>query len=461
MRLAKGGNMKYFYLKYCKGQIAIIVAISLIVLIGMVGLAIDSGRGYGVKAKLSAAVDAAAIAAARGLTIGDDDAERLANAQASAQKFFNGNFPNNYLGSTPTSLNTTAVHKEDGYWQVNVSATANMPTTFMRVLGQNEINVSATGEVIRRDVDIMLVMDTSGSIGSAMTGLKNCAKNSFVSKFISGPGGDRLGLVSFASGAVLDVPINKDATRGFNKTQMNNAIDSFSSSGWTASAEGMRRALNEINAIPASYRSSLRAIVFFSDGAPNATPAVFTRTTLPPSTVTGDLESGTSGSATGRANEVYREDRRDTLRGTYTDIATLPNTGLMINLTGIPLVGYNGVRTLTVAGSPPAITNTRCNVNKAARNMVENVANTARGQNIYVHSASLGSAVNNPETSFSGGCSTNSEVGSTILKRLANSTDSTTYNAAQPTGIYVSAATIAQCDEAFSKIASEILRLTK
>ncbi|MDO9366057.1 MAG: VWA domain-containing protein [Methylotenera sp.] len=450
--------MKSFYLKYCKGQIAIIVAISLIVLIGMVGLAIDSGRGYGVKAKLSAAVDAAAIAAARGLTVGDDDAERLANAQASAQKFFNGNFPNSYLGATPTSLNTTAVHKEDGYWQVNVSATANMPTTFMRVLGQNEVNVSAAGEAIRRDVDIMLVMDTSGSIGSAMTGLKNCAKNSFVSKFISGPGGDRLGLVSFASGAVLDVPINKDATRGFNKTQMNNAIDAFTSSGWTASAEGMRRALNEINLIPASTRSSLRAIVFFSDGAPNAAPATFTRTSGSPNPVTGDLESGTSGSATGRANELYREDRRDTLRGTYTNIATLPNTGLVITgVGGVPLASYNNVRTLT--GSP--ITNTRCNVNKAARNMVENIANTSRGQSIYVHSASLGSAVNNPETSFSGGCSTNSEVGSTILKRLANSTDSTTYNAAQPTGIYVSAATIAQCDEAFSKIASEILRLTK
>lgn len=456
--------MKSHYQHHCKGQIAIIVAISLIVLIGMVGLAIDSGRGYGVKAKLSAAVDAAAIAAARGLTVGNNDAERLANAQSAAQKFFNGNFPNNYFGSTPTSLNTTAVHKSDGYWQVNVSATADMPTTFMRVLGQNLVSVAAEGETIRRDVDIMLVMDTSGSIGSAMTGLKNCAKNSFVSKFIAGPGGDRLGLVSFASGAVLDVPINKDLTRGFNKTQMNNAIDSFSSSGWTASAEGMRIALNEINAIPPSFRSSLRAIVFFSDGAPNATPATFTRTTTPVLTVFGDLESETSGSATGRASLLFREDRRDTQRGTYTDIARLPNTGFNITGVGdIPLASYNGVRTLTVSGSPATITNTRCNVNKAARNMVENAANTSRTQNIYVHVASLGTAVNNPETSFSGSptCSSNNEVGVTILKRIANSTDSTTYNAAQPTGIYVSAATIAQCDAAFSKIASEILRLTK
>lgn len=447
--------MKSVYQNYCKGQVVIIVAISLIVLIGMVGLAIDSGRGYGVKAKLSAAVDAAAIAAARALAVGANDAERLANAQIAAQKFFNGNFPNNYLGATPTALSTAAIHKPDGYWQVNVSASADMPTTFMRVLGQNLVTVTAEGETIRRDVDVMLVMDTSGSIGSAMTGLKNCAKNSFVSKFIAGPGGDRLGLVSFASGTVLDVPINKDSIRGFDKTQMNNAIDAFSSNGWTASAEGMRRALNEINAIPASYRSSLRAIVFFSDGAPNAAPAIFDNGGTP---VIGDLESETNGSATGRASLLYREDQRDTLRGTYTNIDTLPNTGFMITGVGnIPLAGYNGVRTLT--GSP--ITNTRCNVNMAARNMVENVANTSRTQNIYVHSASLGSAVNNPETNFSGGCSTNNEVGVAILKRLANSTDSTTYNAAQPTGIYVSAATIDECDAAFSKIASEILRLTR
>lgn len=450
--------MKLYYPHSNKGQIAIIVAITLVVLIGMVGLAVDSGRGYGVKAKLSAAVDAAAIAAARGLTVGDDDAERIANAQVAAQKFFNGNFPNNYLGSTPTSLSTTAVHKVDGYWQVNVTATANMPTTFMRVLGQNELTLNAAGEVVRRDVDIVLVMDTSGSIGSAMAGLKNCAKNSFVNKFIEGPGGDRLGLVSFASGAVLDVPINKDVTRGFSKTQMNNAIDAFTSSGWTGSAEGMRRALNEINAIPPSLRSSLRVIVFFSDGAPNALPATFDRLSGTPNPVSGDLESETSGVATARATELYREDRRDTLRASYNNINVLRNTGFNITGVGdIPLASYNGARTLT--GSQ--ITNTRCNVNKAARNMVENAANTARNQGIYVHSAALGAAVNNPETNFSGGCSTNSEVGVTILKRLANTTDSTSYNAAQPTGIYVSAATIAQCDDAFSKIASEILRLTK
>ncbi len=451
--------MKSVYQNYCKGQIVIIVAISLIVLIGMVGLAIDSGRGYGVKAKLSAAVDAAAIAAGRALAEGATDAERLANARIAAQKFFYENFPDNYLGAIPVALSTDAFHNPDGYWQVTVSASADMPTTFMRVLGQNLVTVIAVGEAIRRDVDVMLVMDTSGSLGpptspaDTLPKLKLCAKNAFVSKFIAGTGGDRLGLVSFASGAILDVPINKNSTRGFNKTQLNNAIDALTVTGSTASAEGMRRALNEINAIPASLRSSLRAIVFFSDGAPNGVPATFTRTSGSPNPVTGDLYSEIGSG--GAPSNFYRSDQRDNLLGTHSNIVRLPNTGFMITGVGnIPLASYNNMRTLT--GTP--YTNSRCNVNKAARNMVENVANTARTQNIYIHSASLGRRVDSLEINFCGYGA--NEFGANILKRLANTTDSVPYNPTQFSGIYASASTIEECDAAFSKIASEILRLT-
>jgi Flp pilus assembly protein TadG len=83
-----------------RGQIVIITAVMLVALIGMVGLAIDSGRAYGVRAKLSAAVDAAALAAGRALAIGASDGERLANAQATGLRFYNANFPSGFLGAT-------------------------------------------------------------------------------------------------------------------------------------------------------------------------------------------------------------------------------------------------------------------------------------------------------------------------------------------------------------------------
>lgn len=89
--------MKVIKSSHVKGHVLVMFAITLIVLIGMVGLAIDSGLAYGVKAKLSSAVDAAAIAAGRALGTGASDGERVANAKAAAQKYFDGNIPNKYL----------------------------------------------------------------------------------------------------------------------------------------------------------------------------------------------------------------------------------------------------------------------------------------------------------------------------------------------------------------------------
>ena len=176
--------MKSSNRNYCKGQVIIIFALSLVVLVGMVGLAIDSGLAYGVKAKLSAAVDAAAIAGARALGTGVSDNERIANAKAAAQKFFAGNFPNNYLGVTSTTLNIPdPVHNSNGYWDVKVSATATMPTTFIRVLSLKQVTVAAVGETIRRDLDMILVLDTSGSLSGVFSTVQSAAVN-FIGKFI-------------------------------------------------------------------------------------------------------------------------------------------------------------------------------------------------------------------------------------------------------------------------------------
>lgn len=444
------------YPKCERGQVLILVALSLVVLMGFVGLAIDSGRGYGVKAKLNAAVDTAAIAGARALAEGNDDAERIAAGQAAARNYYAANFPANYQGSALGAVTVDAVHDPSGYWRVTATGSANMPVTFMAVLGFNDLTIRATGQTIRRDLDVILVLDTSGSLGpptspaSTFPTLKNAAINSFVNRLNAGS--DRVGLVSFAAGGVVDVPIVKTGARGFSKTQVVNAINALNPAGYTASAEGMRLALNELNGVPMASRSSLRMIVFFSDGAPNAAPANFSNGGIP---VIGDLESGTSGPGTARATEVYRFNRRDSQLGSYPSIATLPNSGFTVTGFGdIPLASYNNKRTLT--GAP--YINDRCNVNKAARSMVENAANMARDQVIKIYSIGFGTQVNNLEITFCGYGA--DEQGSSILKRLANAADSDSYNSAQPVGRYVWAADAADLDNAFSSIASEILRLT-
>lgn len=439
-----------------RGQILVLVGVTLVVLIGAVGLAVDAGRAYGVKARLNAAVDAAALGGARALAEGADNSARIGNAQAAAQRFFDLNYPAGFMDSTPSAPNTTAVLESSGRWRVSVSATAQLPTTFIRVLGPTQVNVAALGEVIRRDLDVVLVMDTSGSLASPSSvfpTLKGAAINNFVARFVSGAGGDRVGLVTFASGAVLDVPIDKTSTRGFDRTTIVNAINALSAEGATASAEGLRKGVEELNAVPPGARSSLRVILFFSDGAPNLVNGTFPRSAGAPRTV--NLYSHTTGSGTAKATWIFDPGQRNQDLGHDNNLVALPAQGGG----GVPLASYDNRRTLS--GSP--FDNTLCNVNRAARNMVENVANSARGQQIRIYTIGLGNALNSLETSFGGGnCGYTlaSEQGSTILKRLANTGDSDTLNAGQPQGLYCHAATATDLDRCFGTIASEILRLT-
>lgn len=451
--------------RHLRGNVILMFALSLTMLIAFAGLVVDAGIGYGVKAKLNAAVDAASIAASRAVATGDTDDQRRQSAVTEGTRFYYANFPDGYLGATPRPPTVTAEHQSDGKWYVTVTGSAVSPTYLMRVFGVSEFDVSATGTTVRRDLDMMLVLDTSGSLQSVFPQVKQAAIN-FVNKFNGGNGGDRLGLVVFADGATLPVPINKTAARGFNKTTITNQINAQSSSGWTSTGEAMRRALNELNAVPVSLQSSLRVIVLFSDGAPNTPAATWARynsSGTQTGTVSASLPSTTSGGnprlcTSSSPCTLYHYDSRSSSLGNYSDISRLPVTAGSL-FDNKPLSSYNNKRTFSPALGA-ANSDTLCNVNKAARNMLENLANDARGQKVVVFTLGLGQQLNG----FEGitGCGYGqSEYGANILKRVANASGVDTYNINQPTGTYVYAADASQLDTAFNKIASEIIRLAR
>jgi Flp pilus assembly protein TadG len=463
-----------------RGQILVIAALTVFLLIAFVALAVDTGITYGVRAKLNSAVDSAAVAAARATVVGSTDAVRAQNAATASSRLFRLNFDPGYLGATSNGVTTRAVHQANGMWQVTVSASATRPTFLMGVLGLQNMTVSARAQAIRRNVDMMLVIDTSGSLGppdspAATFGQVKSAALDFVSNFASGPGGDRVGLVVFASGARLAVPINKDATRGFDMNALTSAINALgtngdtSPSGSTASSEGLRIAHDEIDRIDPSMQSSLRVVVFFSDGAPNDVSATFSRASG--GAVTGDLYSnapqanGPALNGNTPATSLYSNSQRDALLGSYNNIPTLPTSGFTTtawNQGAVPiqLASYNGARSFS---NWPA--NTSCNVNIAARNMAENVANTIRSEGIYVFTLGLGSFLNGLEARFTPNCGYrgSTEYGERILERLANVPDPADpvvrQNPDQPIGMYVWAADAGALDNAFNTIASQILRL--
>ena len=82
------------------GVALIYMAVLLTSLLLFTGLAVDSGRGYVVKAQLTKAVDGAALGAARALNSGDPQGE--------AARIFKANFPSTFMGTSSVTDPTTS-----------------------------------------------------------------------------------------------------------------------------------------------------------------------------------------------------------------------------------------------------------------------------------------------------------------------------------------------------------------
>jgi Flp pilus assembly protein TadG len=441
--------------KSTKGQVLVLIVIVLVILLALAGLAVDIGMAYGVKTKLNAAVDAAAIAAGRVTSLG------TSGMTTQATNYFNANYPSGLLGSTVSVPTTNAVHNPDGSWTITISATASVPTNFAKVVGWRNFSVNASATCTVRSLDLILVLDSSGSLTDppSTPALLKSASKSFIANFDTTS--DRIGLIHFASGAVTDVTIN--AAKGFNLTTINNKIDAITVIGATTAEEAMRLAKEQLDAIPLTSQSSLRAIVFFTDGAPNGVAGNFNNGGA---IVQGDLYSETDTSI-GWAQSInstpfrmFFINQQNNSLADAMSITILPTTDYKgtVNLTS-----FNNIRTLTTSGGN--IQNTWCNVNKAARNMLENVADAARsesgsaGSPIHVFTIGLGASLTTLEVNYCG--YSGGDQGSNILKRLANIPGVDTYNASQPSGLYAYAADPTQLNNAFTQVANAILRLTK
>ena len=142
---------------------------TLVFIVPMVGLAIDAGILYTVKGKLQMAVDAASLAAARALSRGNDDTTQQNNAKAQAQEYVLLNFPSGYFNvPTPTfGANNSGISIDESVANqrsVSVTAYVTAPLYFLRWLGTNNTTVSATATAVRRDVNVAVVIDRSGSL---------------------------------------------------------------------------------------------------------------------------------------------------------------------------------------------------------------------------------------------------------------------------------------------------------
>ena len=476
----------------------------------IVGLAIDAGIMYFVEASVSAAVDGSVLAAARSLSVGLTLTDQTSSATARANSYFAANFPPGYMFTSNPQVNVIVA--ESGYKTRTVSMTASVqaPTYFMRMLGINSLTASASGQAARRDVNLMIVADRSGSMNNnnACAVLQGAATQ-FIGNFSNGR--DRIGFIEFGGTTNLDYAPSVNFASS--SPSLANAIANLTCEGSTNTATAIWEAYQQLQAI--NEPGALNLILLFTDGRPTALSAQFpvktqddtrwdyintsTPVDTPPSTcqdaasktypdplwnpgpITGILATFTSywptQGQTWGIDAYHAGNQNNPLELTVTnapgsvvqgcafngpfdyyaspgqftvrrDIAYIPGQDLYGNST----FGYQPVDTFP---SGPYAGQIRpddpATLRYAAYNAADNAATTARNDSLltpifYV----IGLGGNDQEP-----------IDDVFLQRIANVPASAIYDPTKQPGLYIYSPSTQQLADAFATVAGEVLRISQ
>jgi Flp pilus assembly protein TadG len=415
------------------GQVWVMFAFMLPVLLAFAGLSIDLGNAYVTKTTLSKAVDAAALAAMKNLNLGSRQ------ALASAQNAFNANY-----GPTPPPVNIVYSKDASNNMLVTVSATTTVGTFFLNVLsGSKTLGVSSSAQATRNPLVMSLVLDQSYSM--TQNGGQQAlppAVNNFIAHFDDTQ--DYVADITFATLASVPVSITQPFVSKIQSAVNSMPFGSGSNGQRTNSYGGMQSGLTQIQRAPITGPNVRKVVVFFTDGWAN---------------IIQDNLACTKGSSATTSMLYCGCDPGDYALGLCAGVFLFTTGGTQ---TTCPALGFTSTSATnrgngTVSGAKfpsqqngpaalyPAITTGMTNCATDADYRTVQLANTMRAQNIVVYSIGLGNAINQP-----------------FLHQVANDPASSTYNASQPTGQAVFAPTSAQLDSVFAVIASKILlRLTQ
>ncbi len=291
-----------------RGQSLVYLAVAMVVLLGFVALAIDTGLAFVERRRMQNAADAGALAGVSVLSRGGADAEVWAAVERYAA-FENhaDQVQASYIGGPGGAVlgSVGGGSIPSGASGVRVNARRSVPSFLAGVLGISTVTAQAVGAGGMGLVDIVLVMDRSGSMDDDSCSWKpyppasgvscslpvnqtNCtrcyvlqgsvreygvwtlppqpmtaakaAATTFVD--LNNPTLARLGLVSYADGATL----NQGLTADF--PAVKTSINSLVADGCTAAPAGIRQARSELTGAR-SRPEAMDVIVFLTDGLPN------------------------------------------------------------------------------------------------------------------------------------------------------------------------------------------------
>jgi len=180
------------------GGVAPMLALAALPLFGFVGAAVDFSRAASVRTAMQGALDASALMLSK-------DAESL-SADALSQKsseYFNAQF--NRPEANGVQVSEQFSSPQQGSFALKLTASGSIDTLFTRLLGQSQIQFSASSEVLWgiKKLNLALVLDNTGSMGSSnkMTNLKIAAHNllTTLKNAAKTPGDIKVAIVPFAT----------------------------------------------------------------------------------------------------------------------------------------------------------------------------------------------------------------------------------------------------------------------
>ena len=263
--------MKPSFLRNEEGSILIMAAFMLVFLVTICGAAIDFGRSEIIAHKAHQAVDAAALAAGS-LPDGATEAER----RAVLNRLFSLNFPDNYMGSDlrAADLAVTFMPNAEYARQVTVGFDSSIETYLIRLLGKKSISTSDTTTILTQatsslDLDLVLVMDSSGSMsGSKMSAAKRAMRNLtdqlLAPANIGAHDKVRIGVIDY------NTTVNRRLELSDNYNSVISAINQIRAGGMTAGGNATIAGYNMIsNASPRpsdGKTGAVKIVVFLTDG---------------------------------------------------------------------------------------------------------------------------------------------------------------------------------------------------
>jgi hypothetical protein len=494
----------------------------LILIVPMLGLAIDSTLLYVVKTRLQGAVDGAALAGAKALSQGSTETAQETAATNAAQTYVRMNYPSSFFFSGDVamsgtglgvSIDTSVSHQRT----VTVTASVAEPTLFMRWLSFTSTTVVASASTIRRDLNLILVMDRSSSLQASGTcaPLLSAAEN-FVGQF--SPGHDQLGLVTFAT----TTNVNFAPATNFETASVNilTALENTTCNGSTSTAMGLWTGYQQLIAL--NQPTSLNVLVLFTDGEPTGVNVNM------PVANSSSCSAYTSGNPTGPGGYTLPSTAHGYISGMFntftnqssfwgmgqptgsvsstTAASVLPGSGsdtvLPTNSTGCSFASggqpsgsgipgqmesvsdFTGLPNYDVFGN--SLNSSYMSVTTNSTGMIDlgtgNGQVIQNAQNMAFNAADdAATRIRHGATDNTVGAATNGQslngiiiytiglqqslagypFSSTFLERVANDPASPIYDSTYPTGKFFLCTSAADLNGAFSAVASEVLRLAK